>query len=161
MLDYIPHFKFFSVIASIDDIGERDDYIRYPSKFQDVISNIKKYKNTKNCNIFTNVTWSILNIPNAPEILDRLEKMGVPATPSINVVNSPIDLHPSNHPMRDNLIEKYLNSNNEYLINLGKILQSTPFNNLHFKNAISYIKNLDYKRGTCASDVFPELKEYL
>lgn len=161
MLDYIPYFRNFSIIASIDDIGERDDYIRYPSKFSDVVNNVEKYKKNKKCNIFTNVTWSILNIANAENIIRTLEEMKVPATPNINIVHSPVDLHPSNHPMRDELIEKYLNSGNNYLVNLGKILQSKTFNEQQFNNAVKYIKNLDSKRGTNASSVFPELKEYL
>lgn len=161
ILDYISSFRDFSVIASIDDIGARDDYIRYPSKFSDVVNNVEKYKKNKKCNIFTNVTWSILNIANAEKIIDKLEEMNVPATPSINTVYSPVDLHPSNHPMRDELIEKYINSDNDYIVNLGKILQSKKFNEQQFHNAIRYIKNLDSKRGTNASNVFPELKKHL
>lgn len=56
--------KFDSVIidASIDSHGERNDYIRYGSKWSDIASNIRRIKNESNVTLRIYPTISIFNI---------------------------------------------------------------------------------------------------
>lgn len=57
--------------VSIDDIGNRFEYQRYPAKWNDVVSNIKSYKNNSSSNIRFNLycTVSLYNIFYLDELL--------------------------------------------------------------------------------------------
>lgn len=161
MLDYIPKFKHFSVSASVDDLYERDNFIRYPSNFETVINTIKKYQAMPKCKIDVNITWSLLNIANARNILEFFRKNDINVKQNINIVYTPIILSPSNHPKRDAIIDDYLGSGDDYLINLAKMMASKKYDQDEFERAIKYIKELDQVRKTNSAEVFGDLKEYL
>jgi len=160
ILDYINKFKNFSIDASIDDLFERDEWIRYPSNFDDVIKNYNILKQHESVNMSVNITWSILNISNAENILNFFEDNNMTVNSNLNLVNSPIELNVKNYPFKEELIERYSKSNNKMLNDLAKAL-STDFNKEEFNRAIKYIKNLDKLRNTKSYEVFPELTQFL
>jgi sulfatase maturation enzyme AslB (radical SAM superfamily) len=160
ILDYINKFKKFHIDASIDDVGERDEWIRYPSKFNEVLENYKTLAKHPNVKLGVNVTWSILNIANAENILKLIKDNEMKFNNNLNFVMSPKQLSIKNYPFKDELIEKYSAANDDTLNQLAKAL-SDEFVQEEFDSAIRYIKDLDRIRKTKSYKVFPELSQFL
>mgnify|MGYP003111948537 FL=1 len=73
-----PHFKNVEIAFSIDDIGERFEYQRFPAKWNEVTNNVKKFNAIKSTykNITTQIccTINIQNIFNLENIIAWIEK---------------------------------------------------------------------------------------
>lgn len=160
IMDYIDKFKRFFISASIDDIAERDEWIRYPSKFNKVIENYNTLIKHPNIDMNVNVTWSILNIANAEKIIKHFEDLNIKVNTNLNFVNSPICLSIKNYPFKEELIKRYSQSDNNILNNLSKALED-EFVQEEFDAAIRYIKDMDRVRKTKSYEVFPELSQFL
>jgi pyruvate-formate lyase-activating enzyme len=160
ILDYIDQFKTFDIQASIDDLFERDEWIRYPSKFNEVLDNYKTLKQYSNVKIKVNITWSILNISNAEKILKFFKDQNMEVNKNLNFVYSPVELSVKNYPFKEDLINRYSKSNNAILNELAKAL-SEEFNQEQFDAAIRYINDMDRFRNIKSYQVFPELSQFL
>lgn len=72
MTEWLPKLKQWSIYASIDGIGERTEYIRYPSQWSKILKNLDFYKKlaqgTKN-NITLSPAIQLLNIDQLDEII--------------------------------------------------------------------------------------------
>ena len=160
IMNYIDKFKRFFISASIDDIAERDEWIRYPSKFNKVLENYEALSKHPNVDMNVNVTWSILNIANAENIIEYFKDLKIKVNANLNFVNSPICLSVKNYPFKEELIERYSKSDNVILQSLAKSLQE-EFVQEEFDAAIRYIKDMDRVRKTKSYKVFPELSQFL
>ena len=160
IMNYIDKFKRFFISASIDDIAERDEWIRYPSKFNKVLENYETLSKHPNVDMNVNVTWSILNIANAENIVKHFKDLNIKINENLNFVNSPICLSVKNYPFKEELIERYSKSNSSILNNLAKALKE-EFVQEEFEAAIRYIKDMDRVRKTKSYEVFPELSQFL
>lgn len=65
------HFKSVRVNFSLDDIGMRFEYQRYPAKFDNVIENLEKFAQVRSSNtvLSIDICWSFLNIRHCEEIV--------------------------------------------------------------------------------------------
>jgi MoaA/NifB/PqqE/SkfB family radical SAM enzyme len=89
MTDWLPRLKSWTVWASVDGLGERTEYIRYPSNFKKVCDNLDFYKGLlihNNGRIVLSPAIQLLNIDQLDEILrwwldfsggDLTDKFGV------------------------------------------------------------------------------------
>jgi len=72
MTNWLPKLKRFSIWASVDGIGERTEYIRYPSQWNKIIESLNFYKKflpgTKN-NITLSPAVQLLNIDQLDDII--------------------------------------------------------------------------------------------
>jgi MoaA/NifB/PqqE/SkfB family radical SAM enzyme len=70
------HFKEVKFNFSVDAVGVRNDYIRYPSKWSDVVANLKRLDDTP-ANITVNIACAVqlLNVLNVPELVHWKESM--------------------------------------------------------------------------------------
>lgn len=70
------HFKEVKFNFSVDAVGERNDYIRYPSKWNDVVTNLKRLDDTPD-NITVNIACAVqlLNVMTIPELVHWKEGM--------------------------------------------------------------------------------------
>jgi MoaA/NifB/PqqE/SkfB family radical SAM enzyme len=70
------HFKQVKFNFSIDAVGTRNDYIRYPSKWEIVTANLKRLDDTPD-NITVNIACAVqlLNVLNVPELVHWKESM--------------------------------------------------------------------------------------
>jgi hypothetical protein len=70
------HFKQIKFNFSVDSFGDRNDYIRYPSKWLDVVANLKRLDDTPN-NITVNIACAVqlLNVITIPELVHWKESM--------------------------------------------------------------------------------------
>ncbi len=64
------HFKEVKFNFSVDAVGERNDYIRYPSKWSNVVANLERLDDTPN-NITVNIACAvqILNVLTIPDLV--------------------------------------------------------------------------------------------
>ena len=90
MLDYWKHFKSVQLNASIDAIGDRDRYIRYPSTWEKIEQNFDKLNALPNVNIQIHCTVQVLNVCALSELFDWVR--------SKNIDDSQIYLNILNHP---------------------------------------------------------------
>ena len=83
-VDMVSKFKSAHIGFSIDGIGEKNDYIRYGSKWKDIINNLTNYMN--DCNRYDNVSISVRctftpwNIYHYDDTYDYFKKMGITAS---------------------------------------------------------------------------------
>ena len=63
------HFKQVKFNFSVDSFGERNDYIRYPSKWENVVANLERLDDTPD-NIIVNIACAVqlLNVSSVPEL---------------------------------------------------------------------------------------------
>jgi sulfatase maturation enzyme AslB (radical SAM superfamily) len=72
MTAWLPKLKHWTVWASVDGLGDRTEYIRYPSNFKKVCDNLNFYKGLldhNNGNIVLSPAIQLLNIDQLDEIL--------------------------------------------------------------------------------------------
>ena len=72
MTDWLPKLKHWAVWASVDGLGSRTEYIRYPSNFKKVCDNLNFYKGLlvhDNGDIVLSPAIQLLNIDQLDEIL--------------------------------------------------------------------------------------------
>lgn len=72
MTDWLPRLKEWTVWASVDGLGERTEYIRYPSNFDKVVENLNFYKRlskSSNGRIVLSPAIQLLNIDQLDDIL--------------------------------------------------------------------------------------------
>ena len=96
MIEYWRHFKRVQLNASIDAVGDRDRYIRYPSSWNKIEENFNKLRTLPNVNIQVHCTVQALNICALHELLDWVQEQELD-------VNSQIYLNILNHPARWNI----------------------------------------------------------
>jgi len=87
---YWKHFKHTKINCSIDGIGEVNDYIRYPSKWDRVEKNfLLLHEMTKGNNAHINpvITVQILNILHLNSIFEYLKELKLKAT--LNILDEP------------------------------------------------------------------------
>lgn len=72
VLDQWKHFKQVNVGGSVDAIGPINNYIRHPSKWEQVTKNIHKLdtESSNNVNCWLTFTWQILNVLNVTDLIE-------------------------------------------------------------------------------------------
>jgi hypothetical protein len=70
------HFKEVKFNFSVDAVGDRNDYIRYPSKWNDIVVNLNRLDDTPD-NITVNIACAVqlLNVLTIPELVHWKESM--------------------------------------------------------------------------------------
>jgi sulfatase maturation enzyme AslB (radical SAM superfamily) len=144
-------FKSVELNVSIDDLGVRNDYIRFPSKFEIIEDNLNKLVG-KGLNIKIVQTISVLNVHNIVNFYNHYTKKGFKI--EHNYVNWPEYLHASLLP--ESLINEIEinqlpdDKSNRLLNELSKDYRI--FND----NFIEYIKSIDKIRNINISNYLEE-----
>ena len=90
MVEYWKHFKGVTLNASIDAIGERDRYIRYPSSWEKVEENFDKLYALPNVKIQIHCTVQVLNMLVLHELIEWFITKGLePHQLYLNILNHP------------------------------------------------------------------------
>tara|TARA_B100000085_G_C18562589_1_gene520189 strand:+ start:3550 stop:4779 length:1230 start_codon:yes stop_codon:yes gene_type:complete len=159
--DYFKEFKNVGIQASIDNVGKRDEWQRYPTKFYEVEECID-FIRTKYPRVYisANTTWSVLNIEFVEEINEFLNTNKLKLATPLNFVLHPDKLSVGNHPYKEDLIKRYSKSNIFWINSIINELKNTPLNETHLYVLGAYAKELDLVRGTNALDLWPWLEKY-
>ena len=73
MINLWANFKRVDISCSIDGVGKLNEYIRYPSKWSNIVNTLTKLDNTEdNIKIGINTTINALNVKYIPELYDFL-----------------------------------------------------------------------------------------
>lgn len=90
MIDLWKHFKSVTLSISIDALGELNDYIRYPSKWDQVLANLERFieaSNHSSIQVAISCTVQIFNIFQLPEVLDFFIEKNLPVF--LNLLQQP------------------------------------------------------------------------
>jgi sulfatase maturation enzyme AslB (radical SAM superfamily) len=153
-------FKNVRIHLSIDDLDERNDYIRYGSKWNNIMDNFKKiieYKDVFRIEVCQTVSaYNVFNI-------DNFKKMCLDYDVIVahNYVNHPGFQHVSIIPseMKDEILSniKYLRDDEKNRLITELTKESNPEDLDKF---IKFTYILDNKRGVKITDVLHEWKKY-
>jgi sulfatase maturation enzyme AslB (radical SAM superfamily) len=150
LLDLWRQFKEVEVHASIDDLDNRNSYIRRGTSWTDVLANLDKLRNNPWITSSVTQTVSWMNIYYVPEFRQAMNNLGFSV--NTNIVNDPIFYSPHILPikLKDRLEDK-LAHYPEVLLNV-----STRVNIDLFNQGIQYNEYLDRTRLESYNDIFPE-----
>jgi len=165
--DYIYELlsKFKSVIyrCSLELWGEKNNYIRWPSDWNEVFTNIKKISKIPNVNIGFNPTINPINSGYADEILKGALEFGV--EPSYMHIGRPAWFTLKSLPpdIREHHLNRLYNNSYDVVEKLGKVidyLERAEFDELRYHQMIASIIRRDKNRGDNILKYFPEWKSH-
>jgi hypothetical protein len=162
LIELWKSFKQVTVNASIDDLNERNYYIRYPTQWEETVASIEKLTKLPNLNWHVTQTVSILNIYHLAEFGNWLET-NYNKTPHHNYVLYPDYLSIATLP---DFYKEELRSH--YATRLHEWQRKDLLNKLHepyqpdlLQKAKEFIIAVDNARGLDYKDYIPELKDIL
>lgn len=157
-LDLLKHFKKVTINCSIDDIDERNFYIRWPSKWSSILANIDKINKILTVDWHVTQTVSILNIGNLDMFRNwLLEKYN--KEPGHNYVLYPnflsVEAIPESY--KKELVKKYKKTLNDHQYKdlCGKL--SIKHDPLLTQQALEFITTLDQSRKLDYKKYVPDL----
>lgn len=162
LIELWKEFKKVTVNASIDDLYERNYYIRYPTKWQETIASIDKLNQLPNVNWHVTQTVSIFNVYNLHEFSTWL-KDNYSRDPHHNYVLYPdylsLAVLPDN--IKDELRTYYSDKLPEYQRNDLFAKLNVEFQPELLVKARDFIIAVDNARNISYNDYIPELKKFL
>jgi sulfatase maturation enzyme AslB (radical SAM superfamily) len=169
ILNLLSKFKNISFTLSLDGYGPVNRYIRWPSDWDTIVTNIEKLKAITS-NISVNVTVSIYNITRLHDLVCFLE-LALPYPPTIllNQASGKYNI-PFNFPDKELAISrlellKHTKSYHKELFFKEKVdyfiamIKSSIINNKNLEGFFQYTDALDSLRGIKLIDYIPELDE--
>jgi MoaA/NifB/PqqE/SkfB family radical SAM enzyme len=177
------HFKQVKFNFSVDAVGQRNDYIRYPSKWENVVTNLERLDDTPK-NIVVNIACAVqlLNVLSVPELADwkinkNFKKINLPPY-GAGVIGTHLVYLPDYLNVRvlpkeiknqvAKRIEEFCARHMSYKefatdpygsqrwLGLIKYMNSADWSD-KIPTLLDYLETTDAQRGTNYKDVFPEL----
>ena len=163
-VDYIPHFKVVHMVASIDGIGEVNDYMRRKSSWKEIEENIDILQQYDNARVDFNGLVSILSVLKFWEVPDYVENNTKVHALNWSMLEVPKHLRVNNlpQPIKDKLIPIYTKKGWPDIV---AALEMDPEPDCDLQDVFDYLlKQDEHYVGTKWEmhlfDVFPELEEY-
>jgi len=155
------NFKQVEIQLSIDGIGPRNEYIRYPSNWDQSLTNISYFLNNKQENLQLSVshTVSAYNIFYLDEFFTWCYSIGLPK-PWLGGVDNPLHMRPTVWPDKTFILDRLSQSNHPDVQNWIELLKTND-SSAHFETFKQKILEHDNYRGTDFLSTFPELKNHL
>ena len=158
------NFKFVDIQLSIDDIESRFEYNRWPARWDQVYSNIKRYqklvKDNKNLRLSISHSISAFTILYANEFFKWCIREGLPA-PWMGLISKPIYYSPSVLP---NLVCKKISDilGKSRIKEVRKLKDYLQYDNSQYLDQfLSVTRKLDTIRNQNFQTTFPELAELI
>jgi len=156
------HFKEVEIQLSIDGIGSRFEYIRYPASWSTVSSNIAEYVSKQpQVRLSVSHTVSAYNIYYLDEFFAWCYNQQLPR-PWLGRVHNPAHMRPavwSEHARRA-IVEHLLASHNDDVQVWGKLMQNSD-DSEYFQTFRTMLAQHDQLRSLDFRNTFPELGEYI
>jgi organic radical activating enzyme len=158
-LEYWPHFKRVDIDISIDGIGDRFEYLRFPASWDTVIKNIQQYKTLPKVKLLVLHTVSILNVGYLAETEEFFKANNIEVF--YNKLQGPLILNLHRAPVRTRAwIHSQLDGINNPVIKQIQTQLHTP-DHTAAQDILDYCQKLDSRRGNSLAQSFPELFEQL
>ena len=154
-IELTKDFKSVKINISIEGTPKLTEYIRWPSKWVEIEKNYDKLKHHSKIKFVS--TINALNISNAPELKEFMEKKYYNHIQNILVVNNEYSLSSIPPDIKDKYLNK-LYSNK--MIDLIKYLEQAEYNEDDMWKMLNHIKRRDNHRKTNLLNVLPEWKKY-
>ncbi len=180
-LQYLPHFEFVLINASIDGRGAQNEYIRHLSRWETIDKNFRKLVELpRNVQIGVTPVIQIYNILTIVDLLEYIESVSASSGRDINVdflyATDPPYINPQILPpsikalavsrleaykkkSRTYQSQRYLKNSVDSCINLLNERPDADFGKL--KDFADYTRMLDVHRKQSIHTVFPELASML
>lgn len=158
------NFKQVEIQMSIDGIGSKFEYIRFPANWEEVSSNALKYKDltkqNKNMKLSISTTVSAYNIAYLDEIISWAYENNLDH-PWLGRVHNPNYLRPTvwNKPAKEFIINKLKNSKYDLSPFLNLMLNEDD--SKHYDNFVYRLLRHDQYRKLSFKKTFPEMFEFL
>jgi MoaA/NifB/PqqE/SkfB family radical SAM enzyme len=157
------YFKEVDIQLSIDGVGNRYEYIRYPASWSLLVENTSNYLKIQQPNIRLSVshTVSAYNIYYLDEFFTWCYNIGLPR-PWVGRVHNPAHMRLTvwNDPARTKIINQLLNSKHKDLLTWANLVANNNDSDL-FETFKTKIKEHDAYRQLDFNTTFPELAKYL
>ena len=145
ILNYIPYFKKVIITCSVEIWGKENDYIRYPSNWEETKANIYTLDDTQ-ATITISSTVNALNI-------GYLHKMDFHSYSFMSVVDK-------ENPFSITSIPPDIREQLHVLPEHKSLLESYPYDEENMIKMLDILRLRDAFRGTRLTDVFPEWERY-
>ena len=161
--DLWSHFAEVDMQLSIDGIGKHYEYIRYPSQWPKLESNINKYlsKQSKQFRLSVSHTVSAYNIYYLDEFFAWCDSVGLPL-PWLGLVHHPAHMRPAIWPdyIKSQIVNYLMSSSYQEVHTWAQMLQGQDDSN-QFTKFKTYLAQHDQYRGLHFAETFEELAEFL
>jgi len=159
------HFKEIDLQLSIDGIGNRYEYIRYPAIWTELTNNVDCYitKETQLANVRLSVshTVSAYNIYYLDEFVSWCYTVGLPK-PWLGRVHNPVHMRPTVWPSEVcKNIADHLNTSSHDDVRVWAGLVTNENDSKHFETFWIKMQQHDQYRGLDFNKIFPEMTKYL
>jgi hypothetical protein len=163
MKKYFDNFFHIRVQWSVDALGERNHWLRYPTNWDQTVQNAFEVRDylTKFCKgtVRSTITPSLFSITTFKETYEWLlfNDFSIPNQNHFNLISAPNFLSPQHLPqeLKETIVPKILKLSKEH------------YNQLMFERdedcfqmAVQYADKLDQMRGTDWKSTFPEIAQY-
>lgn len=165
--DIKKSFQDFILDCSIDGVGVVNEYLRFPSKWNEILNGLKMLKDlNQSFNIRT--AFSNLALLRYPELitwalennLDNLYLCSVDDPKIMNPQRLPIGLQDLVNKKYESLLNLDVDEITKQSIEVA-MGYATNLDETDFKKSLEFFKKHDTHRGTNLLEVFPELKPYV
>jgi sulfatase maturation enzyme AslB (radical SAM superfamily) len=148
IFDYVPYFKKIKFLVSIEFWGEKNNYLRYGSNWDDIMNNVIKFKE-HDIHVSWHSTVNALNVGYLNEMPMKQKFTGLVEGPGeiYSIASVPPDIK-----------EQYLKKDNPEKI--VSYLKDTDWDEKQMWTMLKDIQVRDRYRKTCLIDVFPEWEKY-
>lgn len=159
------HFKKIDLQLSIDGVGTRQEYIRYPCNWDTIVSNTQEYikqeQQLSNVSLSVSHTVSAYNIYYLDEFVSWCKEIGLP-TPWLGRVHRPDHVRPTvwNSAARDHIYNKLSTSQHPEVLTWAKLIQNGD-DSVYFEKFCNSVIQHDSYRGLNFKTTFPEMATYL
>lgn len=161
--DLWQHFKEVDLQLSIDGVGARYEYIRYPGNWNQLVSNVTQYLNKQSANIKLSVshTISAYNIYYLDEFVSWCYNQGLPR-PWLGRVHNPVHMRPTvwANEARQIILNHLNSSSDQDVQNWAKLFEQNNDSSM-FGQFQQYTHQHDNYRNTNFANTFPELATYI
>lgn len=160
--DIWKKFRHIDIQISIDGIGEKFEYLRYPAKWQTVQENVRRYQEYSDCiqiSISHTVSW--LNILDLQNFIDWCRDNNLP-DPYIGMVSNPDYLNVKSLPIgiKKMIRESFDDTAHHEVIKSLEYMDSEDLQ-MFFDKGRDWITSLDLIRKTNFSNIFPEINRFI
>lgn len=157
------HFKEVELQLSIDGVGDKFEYIRYPANWNEVLENVTKYIELKRKGLIklgVSTTVSAYNIPYINELVEWCDDIGL-GFPYLGRVHNPMHLRPT--VWRDDAKQYIVNRLKDCKFDLSPFisLMNSEDDSKHFDTFRYRLARHDGFRKLNFKNTFPEMFDFL
>jgi MoaA/NifB/PqqE/SkfB family radical SAM enzyme len=163
--DLWKEFRHVDIQLSLDGIGNRSEYIRYPSSWNNVLNNVHKYicilPTKSNLQISVSHTVSAYNIYYLDEFFTWCSNIGLPK-PWLGKVHNPVYMRPTiwNVSARKYIVEHLLTSQYSDVHTWAQMIEQIDDSN-QFEEFLIRTKQHDQYRNLSFAQTFPEMAQWI